>query len=351
MKKQRIAWWRGLFHLGLCLWGLAAGTAYASSPYNHCTSGQLPLSNSIEVKSSSNLPVGSPIPGSDFNVPLQINCSTASDADTAGCEGGGGWSLTAFATPGETAYANTYTYPGLNEGIGFQALGSDGLPLPAVPGSYNTRFFVLSPGRPVDGTQSVAIRFRLVKIAPTVTEGVASSPAFYLACNGAEYANVNEDNSRFTFTANVTRVASGCVPMASDTVVTLPSLTRSQFSGVGTTAGRTNFMLGFQCDADAHALVTFTDATLPSNSGSIINLSSGASAAGLGVQLISNNAPIVMAPNELSSLGGTALMLDSAAGAGNQVINIPLAAEYIQSAASITPGMVNASVLFNIAYQ
>lgn len=345
-RKSRSGW--VLFVLS-CLLLLGSGAAQANGPYNHCTSSQLPMSTTIQAKSWSALPVGSPIPGSDVNTSIQINCSAASDADTVGCIGGGGWALTTIAvTLSSTSVANTYTYPGLNAGVGFQALGQDGLPLPLQTIAGN--FFIINPNRPVDGLQTAYVRFRLVKIAPTVAEGTSSTPAFYMACNGSEYANRDEGNSRVNLSANITRVTSACLPVMSDTTVTLPAVSRTSFNGVGTSARRTSFNLGFQCDPDAHALVAFTDGGKPGNDSQIVTLNTGSTATGVGVQLLSEGVPVVMTPNELFSVGGTHLSLDSDPGA-SQVVNLPLAVEYVQSDTVITPGTVKASVLVNIAYQ
>lgn len=348
---QKSCFYGVLFALtGLLL--LVSGTAQAADGrYNNCSSPQLPASTTIQAKSWSALPIGSPIPGADVNTTIQITCAAASDADTAGCIGGGGWALTANSfTPGETSLTNTYTYPGLNAGVGFQALGEDGLPLPMQYGQQNARFFILNPERPVDGPQTAHIRFRLVKTAATVTEGTSPIPRFYMACNGSEYANVNEALSYVNLSANITRVTSSCVPVVSETTVTLPSVGRTSFQGVGDTAKRTSFNLGFQCDADAHALVAFTDGSTPGTTGTVVKLNTGSTATGVGVQLLSDGVPVEMTPNELMSVGGTHLKLDSEPGA-SQVVNLPLSVEYVQTATEITSGTVNASVLVNIAYQ
>ncbi len=340
-----------LWVLLLVLLLASGGAKAADGRYNNCSSPQLPMGTMIEAKSWSALPVGSPIPGSDVNTTIQITCAAASDADTAGCIGGGGWALTANSfTPGETSLTNTYTYPGLNAGVGFQALGEDGLPLPMQYGQQNARFFILNPERPVDGPQTAHIRFRLVKTAATVTEGTSPTPRFYMACNGSEYANVSESGSYVNLSANITRVTSACVPVMSDTTVTLPAVSRTSFNGVGSAARRTAFNLGFQCDPDAHALVAFTDGAKPGTTGPVVTLSGGSTATGIGVQLISDGVPVEMTPNELFSVGGTHLTLDSEPGV-SQVVNLPLAVEYVQSAATITSGTVNAAVLVNIAYQ
>ncbi len=348
-RKNRFYW--ALFALS-CLLLLETGAAQAAdTSYGNCTSPQLPLSTTIQAKSWSALPIGSPIPGSDVSTSIQINCSAASDADTAGCIGGGGWALTTIATTlGATSVANTYTYPGLNAGVGFQALGEDGLPVPIQGGLGAGGFFIINPERPVDGPQTAHVRFRLVKIAPTVTEGQSTTPRFYMACNGSEYANVNEQGSYVNLSANVSRVTSACVPVVSDTSVTLPTVSRTSFTGVGSVARRTSFNLGFQCDPDAHALVAFTDGATPGTTGPVVTLNTNSTASGIGVQLLSNGVPIEMTPNELFSVGGTHLTLNSEPGV-SQVVSLPLAVEYVQSGMPVTSGTVEASVLVNIAYQ
>lgn len=160
--------------LFILFWALSGQAKAWDSNVANCTSSQLPLSTTMVGKVASSLPVGAVIPGSDVNTTVQINCAAASDADTLGCDGGGGWALTTVSfSPAATAIANTYTYPGLNAGVGFQALGRDGIPLPVVKGGA----FIVNPDRPVDGLQTAYVRYRLVKIADTVAAGTSPTPA------------------------------------------------------------------------------------------------------------------------------------------------------------------------------
>jgi type 1 fimbria pilin len=333
-----------------CLMSLFSVSANAwDQPHDNCSTAELPTRLGFQAKSWSALPIGSVIPGSDNSTSLHIQCSSKSDADT-GCEGGGGWSLAGRGfSINATQFANTYTYAGLNDGIGFQFLGSDGTPVPILYQGA-TAVFIISPDTPVDGLQAVTLRYRLIKIKPVVAEGTTMTPNFSVGCQHAEWANNNETSSYISYGANITRVTSTCVPVVSNTSVILPAVSRTSFNGVGSVARRTAFNLGFQCDPNAHAVVALTDGSTPGTTGSVVTLNTGSTAKGIGVQLLSDGVPIEMTPNELFSVGGTHLTLDSEPGA-SQVINLPLAVEYVQSAAPITSGTVEASVLVNIAYQ
>ena len=116
--------------------------------------------------------------------------------------------------------------------------------------------------------------------------------------------------------------------------ITLPTVTaRSLDSGAGTAAGSQPFSVDLSCAAGAQVSITFTDATNPSNTSSVLSLASGSTATGVGIELRrANDVKISYGPDSAAP-GTTNQWLVGAA--PNGALSIPLSARYVRTTGTL----------------
>ncbi|WP_234986756.1 type 1 fimbrial protein [Halomonas cupida] len=342
-------WLGALWMLAILLSGqLALPTAAYAGRTDNCSTSQLPWSPVMNARVVNNLPVGSPIPGSDAYQSISINCGAAWSNDSIlgdTCTGGPHWAL--FEASGapiqETSLPGVFTFAGLPDALGYQFMDSSNQPLPLdSSGRHNTGVQIRT------GTQNVPIHFRMVKLSDAPLVSGSASLNMGLGCNGNEWANRTDAGSRVTLTVNIEQITQTCRMVTPNTSVVLPTVSRPEFTGVGHAVGSTPFTLDFQCDADASARVNISDATTPSNSSEILSLQESSTASGMGVRLSHQGVPVALAPNQMFDQNGSEFSLDSPG--SEQVISLPLSAEYVQTNNTITPGTVQALAVVTIAY-
>ncbi|OTG82481.1 hypothetical protein B9T31_14360 [Acinetobacter sp. ANC 4558] len=138
-------------------------------------------------------------------------------------------------------------------------------------------------------------------------------------------------------------------------VITLPTVTQDKFKGMGTTTGEQSFNLDILCNGGANPtnvqasnkISLSYDFTANSDLKSIVNSApTNTKANGVSVQLINkdNNANTIISKGSTFTLGTVN---------SNQRINynVPLTARYIQTAQTITPGLVQGLATVTIEYQ
>ncbi|WP_417328721.1 fimbrial protein [Halomonas cupida] len=341
-------WLGALWMLAILLGGqLALPVAAQAGGADNCSTSQLPWSPVLNARVVGSLAVGSVIPGSDAYQSISINCGSAWSSDSWGttCRGGPNWALSeqSGATIQQTSLPGVFTFAGLPPSIGYQFMDSGGRPLELDPeGRHNTGVSIRT------GVQEVPIYFRLVKLSDSPVAAGSASVSMHLSCNGNEWANQNGSNSTVTLHVNIEQITQTCRMVTPNTAVVLPTVSRPEFTGVGHAVGSTPFTLDFRCDADASARVNISDATTPSNSSEILALQESSTASGMGVRLSHQGVPVTLAPNQMFDQNGSEFSLDSPG--SEQVISLPLSAEYVQTNNTITPGTVQALAVVTIAY-
>lgn len=163
--------------------------------------------------------------------------------------------------------------------------------------------------------------------------------------DGCIYGFICGTGSVIDFNASgITFVAPACTIAVDPTVVTLPTVYNSAFTGVGSTAGLTPFNVQLNCpSAAAGANVAITLATsnpAPSTTGVIAPTSGGGYAKNVGVQVLDKNGNPI--PFSTTIPAGTAT-------AG--IFNIPLNARYYQTGTPVAAGNVSATATYTITYQ
>lgn len=183
----------------------------------------------------------------------------------------------------------------------------------------------------------------------------ALSPGLYTR----HYLNAQSANPSLTTTlyANAITVAySSCeIQGSKDKVVTLPSVTRDKFKGIGTVAGEQNFNFNILCNGGqnptgvqaSNKISLKFDYTANSDLKSIVNSApTNTAAKGVSIQLINKyqNANTIINKGSTHTLGTVN---------SNQTItyNVPLSARYIQTAQTVTTGKVHGVATMTIEYE
>jgi len=131
-------------------------------------------------------------------------------------------------------------------------------------------------------------------------------------------------------------------------VVSLPSVTPTAFSGVGSTVGRANLTLTLTCKRaiagkGLDVFTAFTDMNTPANSTGVLSVSGGAT--GVGVQMTGPNGLITYGPET-----GMANRWKIGTSFDNSGFTIPISINYIQTSDTIKPGTAQARASYIISY-
>nr|WP_263859113.1 fimbrial protein [Shewanella algae] len=132
-----------------------------------------------------------------------------------------------------------------------------------------------------------------------------------------------------------------CQVDASAVNVPMGSISKKEFSGVGSTSAEQLFTISLRCDAGTKVNLTLDAIKDASGRAGVIALSDVANkATGVGVELRYNNSPVTF---------GQMLPVATVASSGDYLI--PLQARYYQTAPTVTPGVANAVATFTMTYQ
>lgn len=142
---------------------------------------------------------------------------------------------------------------------------------------------------------------------------------------------------------NITTLA--CSVGNASIVVPMGNIKTTAFSGVGSSPTASNtqsFNIPLSCNAGTRVFVSLAGTAVSGTTGVLALDSAGSSgvASGVGIQLLSNNAPVTF--NTFINAGTV-----SSTGA----YNIPLQARYYQTTQAITAGTANSSATFTLTYQ
>lgn len=134
-------------------------------------------------------------------------------------------------------------------------------------------------------------------------------------------------------------------PSSVNETVTLPGITTTQFSGPGPAASRTPFSLQLiDCPNDQKVFITLNTATPQTGTTGVIAPSGTGYAAGVGVQILLEQADGTTAPVTFGSPIDTGTTVNS-----NYTIN--LFASYYQTSPTVSAGPVKATATYTLNYQ
>ncbi|MGX5011154.1 fimbrial protein [Enterobacter asburiae] len=125
--------------------------------------------------------------------------------------------------------------------------------------------------------------------------------------------------------------------------VPLGEVSRTAFTGQGTTVAEQHFTIHLDCDASTRVNLTLDDPTGSSTAPGVLPLTPAtavATASGVGVQVLYNNTPVTF---------GSMFNVGSSVSQGT--MEIALSARYYQTAARVTAGQANSMATFTLTYQ
>ena len=143
----------------------------------------------------------------------------------------------------------------------------------------------------------------------------------------------------FYLGTTITFTTPSCTLVTDPINVTLPAVTTSAFTGVGSISGTTPFQIQLNCPAGTAVTKITMHAALPDSHPGVIKPAGAGYAAGVGVRVLNGNSnPMVF---------GTQTVVTPP----NATTSIPYFAQYFQTAPAVTGGAVKATVTFDIFYQ
>lgn len=196
----------------------------------------------------------------------------------------------------------------------------------------------------------------LVKIGNITQGGILNGPIvyFYMTDSGGNVVSQLATYS-WSSTIHLKTINPACtVSTPTPYTVNMPTANVADFASVGATSGNTDFNLSLSCTGgtgggSTGVYMTLTDASNTGNRTNILNLSSGSSALGVGLQVLKGSTIISYGPD--SSLVGTQnqFFVQNVA-TGVNTVTIPLTVRYIRTGA-MQPGDVKGIATFTMSYQ
>ncbi|MCM7773445.1 type 1 fimbrial protein [Enterobacter asburiae] len=189
-------------------------------------------------------------------------------------------------------------------------------------------------------TASAKPRIKFYKIAPTTGSGTVSATqagVMILQDAGTWRSEPSLMMNSFTVTTTACSVTNAAVK------VPLGNVLSTAFTGAGSTAAEKNFTIDLNCDASTRVNLTLEGAQDSSGTAGVLALTqatTGATASGVGVQVLYNNSPVTF---------GSMFNVGTAATKGAYAI--PLTARYYQTTEKVTGGQANSLATFTVTYQ
>ena len=200
------------------------------------------------------------------------------------------------------------------------------------------RVLFVATGQLKTGSYSLPAK-RLARVWGANASKVQTSPNAYLVLDAS--------------TINVT--ATGCTLTSGQNMsVELPTVNVADFGGVGSSpAAGTSFDIGMRCQSGVAVYATMTDVNAPGSTGTVLVPGSASTSAGVGIRLFRNGLPTPVAFGPDSSVAGNVnqWFVGGASSAGATNYTIPFVARYVQTAAAVMPGEVQAAATITLSYQ
>jgi type 1 fimbria pilin len=201
-----------------------------------------------------------------------------------------------------------------------------------------------SPG--YNYTLTVSAQF--IKTGAISPGALTTIPALAITNYMNNQAGTNSWGNLFSGSASGSFNSIACSVKQSAIQVTLPQANTRSLTTVGATAGTTPFALALDCDAGVNVAVTLTDASNPSNTSTTLGLAPGSTSGGVALQIVNGTTPVAYGPD--SATAGNVNQWSAGKATGG-AFNVPLAAQYVRTAAALNPGTVNGVATFTMSYQ
>ena len=182
-------------------------------------------------------------------------------------------------------------------------------------------------------TFSVTSGLQLIKTGPIASGSVLAAGDLADWRWGALYPETFRLGNSIAFTTP------SCTIVTNPINVTLPVVTTSAFTGVGSTSGKTPFQIQLNCPAGTAVTKITMHTAAPDSHPGVVQPSGAGFAAGIGVRILDGNSnPMVFETQTVVT-------------PPNATTSIPYFAQYFQTAPAVTGGAVKATVTFDIFYQ
>jgi type 1 fimbria pilin len=202
-------------------------------------------------------------------------------------------------------------------------------------------------------TVTYSVKVEWIKTSTTVGNGAITPGQVGVGqFNGSTVANI-------VLTGPTTIVAPSpptcSVDSSSTQAVNLGSVTTAQFNGVGSMTSPTAFDIKFNCSGGTtgqsrRIYLTMTDATVPSNRTSNLNLAAASTASGVAVRIQRNGGAIdVSFGADSATIGNQNQWQAGTVATGTSTFSVPLQARMVQTG-TVKTGSVSAMATFTAAY-
>lgn len=320
---------------GLCFLSPAAQAANSGCTSSPDIPGKATLS---AVAVDATLPVGSVIPGTERAFSFAGNCAAISGVPQ------GAVIITCYYGSGTEVAGMPGVYNTGVSGIGIALVNGAGQRVAGGGAGCDTRntplgYISNTPAK----TFSINMTLELVKTSATVGSGslLRAQTIFGIGMYNTGYGLGSNADSSVSYAGNIIYKSVSC-----STGITVPvrlgRIPASDFRGVGSTSAQTLFTVPVTCDTPVNVSMSMSSPVYASKPAGVIGLTPATgNAGGVGIQMLYNNLPVVF--DSYFPVGAIA-----SAGA---TLNVPFTARYYQSAATVTPGIANATATFTLAYQ
>ncbi|WP_114239620.1 fimbrial protein [Dyella sp. C9] len=228
-------------------------------------------------------------------------------------------------------------------GVGVQLTMNPGMSsYDVTPGDQQSGAYIAGYVNGSSGSLAISYTAQLI-VTGTVSAGTISSITF-----GKYEWYIYGYNISQTLSKSLTLNSGTVISLPTCTVnsasqnltVTLPSVSTSAFTGVGSTAGTTAFSIGLSCPNGANNVSVTLTGTNPSSTANGVLLPTSGGAGGVGVQVLNQSGTAIT--------WGTAISFGKAA-AGN--VTLPFFARYYQTTSPVSAGKVSGTATFTMSYQ
>ncbi|GLQ49535.1 fimbrial protein [Dyella flava] len=314
----------------LILWGMAPSKAHACT-YNLNFTG--PASISVDPS----IPVGSVLWGG--------NVTSPATSDPTQCVAG----TFDLVTEGSTAYLGNNLYATNIPGVAARMRMATN----CATGEWFPSTCRLGLGGPTFSWPAQTMVFQFVKTGPVGSGSLSgvfgrwritsSYPQVYTTLSWARPIQVVLTTPTCSVNANSTQT------------VNLGNYTAGQFTGVGSMTPPQAFNINFNCAGGTaggtrNIYITMTDATVPANRTSNLNLAPGSTAGGVAVRIQRNGgATDVLFGADSADIGNANQWLAGTVATGTGTFAAPLQARMVQTG-TVATGSVSAKATFTVAY-
>lgn len=318
---------------GTCLWSLLLLLVVA--PLGARAECRFYSGGNVSVTFSGNLPANIPIPANTPNGTVLATSTQVTPVNPPVISCGrwvSVWPLGQYWQ--ESAETINYGVANARGGYVDNVTYATGIPGISYRITHPTAYLKSSDSESLDrSTFSVTSGLQLVKTGP-ISPGSTLSAGKLADWNWGALTP-----ETFFLGKTITFTSPSCTIITNPINVTLPVVTTSAFTGVGSTSGKKSFSILLNCPAGTAVTNITMHTTAPDSHPGVISPSGAGYAAGIGVRILDGNSnPMVFETQTVVT-------------PPNATASIPYFAQYFQTATAITGGAVKATVTFDIFYQ